>query len=177
MDHPIYFVRRKLSQAKRNYMTKEREVLAMNYALHKFRHYLLHFHFKFFTDHFALKYLVNKLVLEGRICRLFLLFKEFSFEVIIKTKIFNVGPDHLSRLESGESGGPIGDQLPNADLFWIESIPEYLEDITIFLSMGACKETYSTTHKCHMVVRASEYQLIMGKLCWTTERGVNQLSP
>jgi hypothetical protein len=41
----------------------------MIYALHKFRHYLLGSHFNFFTDHSALKYLVKKPMLEGRICR------------------------------------------------------------------------------------------------------------
>jgi hypothetical protein len=51
MDHPIYFVRRKLSQDERNYTTIEREGLFMIYALDKFRHYLLGSHFKFFTDH------------------------------------------------------------------------------------------------------------------------------
>jgi hypothetical protein len=74
MDNPIYFARRKLSQAKHKYTTTEREGLAMIYALHKFRNYLLGSHFKFFTNHSALKYLVNKPVLEGRICRWFLLF-------------------------------------------------------------------------------------------------------
>jgi hypothetical protein len=37
----------------------------MVYALHKFSHYLLGKHFKMFTDHYALKYLVNKLMLGG----------------------------------------------------------------------------------------------------------------
>jgi hypothetical protein len=41
----------------------------MIYALYKFRHYLLGYHFNFFIDHLALKYLVNKPMLEGRICR------------------------------------------------------------------------------------------------------------
>jgi hypothetical protein len=40
----------------------------MIYALQNFRHYLLGFHFKFFTDHFALKYLVKIPILEGIIC-------------------------------------------------------------------------------------------------------------
>jgi hypothetical protein len=75
MDHPIYFARRKLSQAEHNYTTTKREGLAMIYALHKFRHYLLGSHFKFFTDHFALKYLVNKPLLEGIICIWLLLFQ------------------------------------------------------------------------------------------------------
>jgi hypothetical protein len=84
MDHPIYFSSRKLSQAKRNYITIEREGLDMIYAIHNFRHYMLGSHFKFFTDHSALKYLVNKPILEGRICRWLFLFQEFSFEVIVK---------------------------------------------------------------------------------------------
>jgi hypothetical protein len=83
MDHPIYFVIRKFSQDEHNYTTIEREDLAMINALHKFRHYLLGSHFKFFTNHSTLKYLVNKTVLEGRLCRWFLLFQEFSFEVVI----------------------------------------------------------------------------------------------
>jgi hypothetical protein len=99
MDHPIYFVSRKLSQEKHNYTTTEREGLAMIYDLQKFRHYLLGSHFKFFTDHSALKYLVNKPMLEGTICRWLLLFQEFSFEFIIKMGRCNVAPDHLSRLE------------------------------------------------------------------------------
>jgi hypothetical protein len=63
-----------------------------------------------------------------------------------------------------ESGRAVDDQLPDADLFRIEAIPEYLEDIEIFLSTGACPETYSTTQKFHMVVRAAEYQLITRQL-------------
>jgi hypothetical protein len=47
MDHPIYFASRKLSQDECDYTTIEREGLAMVYALHKFRHYLLVSHFKF----------------------------------------------------------------------------------------------------------------------------------
>ena len=117
MDHPIYFTSRKLSQAERNYTMTEREGLAMIYSLQKFRHYLLGSHFNFFIDHSALNYLVNKPVLEGRICRWFLLFQEFYFEVIIKLGICNIGYDHLSRLESGESSREVDYQLPDADPF------------------------------------------------------------
>jgi hypothetical protein len=138
MDHPIYFLNRKLSQAECNYTTIEREGLAMICSLQKFRHYLLGSHFKFFTDRSAFKYLVNKPVLEGRICRWFLLFQAFSFEVIVKPGRCNVGPNHLSRLESGESGRAVDDQLLDAYLFRVEAIPEYLEDIVVFLSTEVC---------------------------------------
>lgn len=88
--------------------------------------------------HSALKYLVNKPVLERRIFRWFLLFQEFSFEVVIKPGRCNIGPNHLSILESGESGGTVNDQCPDAYFFWVEAIPKYLEDIAVLLSTGAC---------------------------------------
>ena len=84
MEDPISFLSRKLSKAEKNYSTTEREGLAMVYALQKFRHYLLGGHFKIYTNHSALKYLVNKPVLGGDICRWLLLFQEYDFEVIVK---------------------------------------------------------------------------------------------
>jgi hypothetical protein len=75
-----------------------------------------------------------------------------------------MGPNHLSRLESGESDEAVDDQLINENLFQVEAIPEYLDDITVLLSTGSCLEMYSTNQKHHMVVRATNYQLIAGKL-------------
>jgi hypothetical protein len=74
IDHPISFASKNLSTAEKNYTTTKREGLAMVYALKKFRQYLLGGHFKMLSDHSSLKYLVNKLVLGGRICIWILLF-------------------------------------------------------------------------------------------------------
>ena len=75
LDHPIAYASRNLSFVEQNYTTTEREGLVMVYALQKFRHYLLGGHFKMFTDHSALQYLVNKPMLGGgKICRWLLLF-------------------------------------------------------------------------------------------------------
>lgn len=65
LDHPISFVSRKLSKVENNYSTIEHKGLVMVYTLQKFRHYLLGRHFKMYTDHSALKYLVNKPMLGG----------------------------------------------------------------------------------------------------------------
>ena len=91
----------------------------MVYALQKFRHYLLGSHFKMFIDHSNLKYLVNKPVLGGTICRCLLLFQEYDFEIIVKPGRLNAGPDHLSRLESGEEPISLEECLPDAQLFSI----------------------------------------------------------
>ena len=80
-------------------------------VLQKFRHYLLGAHFKMFTDHSTLKYMVNKPMLGGNICRWLLLFQEYDFEIIDKLGRLNTGPDHLSRLESGEEPTSLEDSL------------------------------------------------------------------
>ena len=77
-----------------------------------------------YTNHSTLKYLVNKLVLGGNICRWFLMFQEFDFEVIIKLGLLNVGPDHLSRIESGEEPTILEDNFFDAQLFAIHMMED-----------------------------------------------------
>ena len=79
MDYPIVYSSQKLNKAERNYSTTEREALGMVFSLQKYRHYLLANPFIFYTDHQALKYLVNKPLHHGRICQWLLLFQEFEF--------------------------------------------------------------------------------------------------
>ena len=67
-----------------------------------------------FTNNYSLKYLVNKPVLGGKICRWVLIFQEFDFEIIVKPDLLNAGHDHLSRIEIGEEPTNIEDKLPEA---------------------------------------------------------------
>ena len=85
----------------------------MVYALQKYRHYLLGGHFKMYTDHFMLKYMVNKPVLGEQICTWLLLFQEYDFEVVVKPGWLNTGLDHLSHIEIGEEPTNLEEGLPN----------------------------------------------------------------
>jgi hypothetical protein len=114
LDHPIAFASIKLSKSEHNYNTTLRDGRSMVYELHKFGHYLLGKHFKMFTEHSSLKYLVNKPVLGGRICIWILLFQEFDFEVIFKPSKMNAGLDHLSRVTNGQEPTSLEDNFPNS---------------------------------------------------------------
>lgn len=56
----IYYASKSLNDAQRNYTTTEKELLAVVYALDKFRAYLIGSSIVVFTDHSALKYLLTK---------------------------------------------------------------------------------------------------------------------
>ena len=58
-----------LNEAQRNYTTIEKELLAMVYALDKFRAYLVGSHIIIFTNHSALKYLLTKKNSKARLIR------------------------------------------------------------------------------------------------------------
>ncbi len=49
-----------LNYTKRNYTITRTKALAMVYALHKFKHYLLGNKFTFYVGHMALACLINK---------------------------------------------------------------------------------------------------------------------
>jgi hypothetical protein len=134
INHPIAFASRNLSTAERNYTTTEREGLAIVYVLQNFRHYLLGGHFKMFTYHSELKYLVNNTMLGGRICRCLLLFQEYDFEIVVNPGIMNKGPDHLSKLEHREEPTSLDDTLPNAQLLAIRKVDDHFAEIVKFMS-------------------------------------------
>jgi hypothetical protein len=59
-NQPIAYTSQLLNYAEKNYTTTKKEALAMVYALHKYRHYLLSNKFVFYVDHMTLLYLVKK---------------------------------------------------------------------------------------------------------------------
>jgi hypothetical protein len=117
-----------------------------------------------FTYHFALKYLVNKPVLGGRICIWLLLFQNFDFEVVENPVRLNAGPYHLSRITNGEEQRILEDNFPNAQLFSVHIDDEYFPDIIEFLSKGFYPKEYTTVQKKNLVVRDADYKLIVGHL-------------
>ena len=65
----IYYASRTLSGAQMNYTTTEKELLAVVFALDKFRSYLLGSKVVVYSDHAALKYLLSKKDTKPRLIR------------------------------------------------------------------------------------------------------------
>ena len=69
----VYYASKTLNEAQRNYTTIEKELLAVVYALDKFRAYLVGSDIIIFTDHSDLKYLLTKHNAKTRLIRWVLL--------------------------------------------------------------------------------------------------------
>ena len=73
----------------------------------------------------------------------------------------------MSRIESGEEPTSLEDNLPNTQLFVIHMMDDQNTDfnaIIHLLSTGSAPKGLSTNQKKHLVVRATDYTLIMGHL-------------
>nr|GEZ44004.1 reverse transcriptase domain-containing protein [Tanacetum cinerariifolium] len=97
---PIHYASKTMTQAEANYMTTEKEMLAVVYAFEKFRSYLIMNKSIVYTDHSALKYLFAKKDAKARLLRWIILLQEFNFKVIDTKRAKNYAADHLSRLEN-----------------------------------------------------------------------------
>ncbi|GJZ99732.1 reverse transcriptase domain-containing protein, partial [Tanacetum coccineum] len=108
---PIHYASKTMTEAQIHYTTTEKEMLAVVYAFEKFRPYLVLSKSIVYTDHSALKYLMNKQDAKPRLLRWVLLLQEFDITILDKKGSENLAADHLSRLEN-----PHKDVLENKDI-------------------------------------------------------------
>ncbi|KAL6316911.1 hypothetical protein AAG906_023566 [Vitis piasezkii] len=141
----IYYARKTLNEAQRNYTTLEKELLAMSFALDKFRAYL---------------YLLTKQDAKARLIRWILLLQEFNLQIRDKKGVKNVVADHLSRLVIAHDshGLPINDDFPEESLMSIEVTPWY-SHIVNYLVLGEVPSEWSAQDKKHFFAKIHAYSL------------------
>jgi hypothetical protein len=135
----IYYSSRTLNNAQLNYSTTEKELLAVVFALDKFRSYLLGSKIIIYSDHAALKYLFSKKDAKSCLIRWILLLQEFDIEIRDKKGTKNVVANHLSRLtmDFTEDATPISETFLDEQLMYIaHNLAPWFADIVNYLVTG-----------------------------------------
>ncbi|KAL6343015.1 hypothetical protein AAG906_017035 [Vitis piasezkii] len=127
----IYYASKTLNEAQRNYTTTEKELLAVVFALDKFRAYLVGSFIIVFTDHSALK---------------------------DKKGVENVVADHLSRLAIAHNSHvlPINDDFPEESLMLLEKTPWYAH-IANYLVIGKVPSEWKAQDRKHFFAKIHAY--------------------
>ncbi|KAM2886412.1 hypothetical protein COP2_013485 [Malus domestica] len=159
--HVIYYASRTLNDAQLNYSTTEKELLAVVFALDKFRSYLLGTKVIIFTDHATLKYLLTKKEAKPRLIRWMLLLQEFDIEIRDKKGVENVVADHLSRMVHEESS-PISETFPDEQLMSIQIVRRCVNEsefqsILTFCHSYACGGHFGTQRTALKVLECGFY--------------------
>nr|GEY80469.1 reverse transcriptase domain-containing protein [Tanacetum cinerariifolium] len=138
---PIHYASKTMTEAQNHYTTTKKEMLAVVYAFEKFRPYLVLSKSIVYTDHSALKYLLNKQDAKLRLIRWVLLLQEFDIIIRDKKGTKNLAADHLSRLEN-----------PHKDVFKNKDINKKFPLDTLDQIIQRCvhgQEAYDILRACH----------------------------
>jgi hypothetical protein len=133
----IAYASKTLNDAQLNYATTEKVLLAVVFAIEKFRSYLVGAKVIVFTNHAALKYLLTKTDAKPRLIRWILLLQEFDIEIKNKPRVENSVVDHLSRLHlEHDSSLPINDFLRDDTPLRVDHRDPWYVDIVNFMASG-----------------------------------------
>jgi hypothetical protein len=149
LPHAIYYASKTLMDAQVNYTTTEKELLAVVFALDKFRSYLLGSKVIIYSDHAALRHLLAKKETKPRLIRWILLLQEFDIVIRDKKGTENVVADHLSWIQfETVQPLPVHDSFPDEQLFEITPRePPWYADIINYLATGQIPSHWSKQDK------------------------------
>jgi len=134
-------------------------LLAIVYALEKFRSYLIGYKVVVFTNYAAIKYLLNKSDSKPRLIRWILLLQEFDLEIKDKKGCENNVVDHLSRLANEEVTTlepEVLAEFPDEKFLAVQKRP-WFADMTNFKAVGVVPEDYDWCQRKKLFKEANQY--------------------
>ncbi|XP_068319470.1 uncharacterized protein [Pyrus communis] len=161
VPHVIYYASQTLNDAQLNYSTTEKELLAVVFALEKFRSYLIGTKVIVFSDHAALKYLLTKKDAKPRLIRWILLLQEFNLEIKDKKGSENVVADHLSRLvhsNTEEDLIPLCESFMDEQLFSLKVTDLWYADIINYKVTKKIPDDFTRAQKDKLVKTVKYYE-------------------
>jgi hypothetical protein len=135
--YAICYTSKTLTGPQLNYAKMEKELLAVVFAIKKFRSYFLAAKFIVYTNHASLKYLLTKKDAKPHLIRWILLLQEYNLEIKDKKGVENYVAHHLSRLQFEESTElPINDYMRDDTLLKVLTTEPWFANIINYIMAG-----------------------------------------
>jgi hypothetical protein len=135
--YAISYASKTLTGPQLNYARTEKELLAVVFAIEKFRSYLVGTKVNVYTDHAALKYLLTKKDAKPCLVWWILLLQEFDLKIRDKKGVENSVADHLSHLPFEESAElPINDYMRDDTLLKVSTTDPWYTNIINYIVAG-----------------------------------------
>jgi hypothetical protein len=114
-----------------------KKILAVFFAIDKFRSYFVGVKDIVYTDHASLKYLLTNKDAKPRLIRWIPLLQEFNLEIKDKKGVKNIVADHLSRMQvTNMQEPPINDFLCNDIILKVTDSNPWYANIVNFMVLG-----------------------------------------
>ena len=91
--------------------------MAVVYSINKFHHYITGYEVFVHTDHYAIRFLMNKPITNGRVTQWLPLLQEFNITIIDQPGKENLVADFLSRIQHEDGTKLVDNTFPNEHLF------------------------------------------------------------
>jgi len=75
----------------------------------------------------------------------------------VKTGQLNVGPNHLSQIETSVEPTNIKDGLPDAQIFKVGMVDGHYEKFIQFLLIGKVPDDFTTSQKKQLVIQVTKF--------------------
>ncbi|RDY05499.1 Retrovirus-related Pol polyprotein, partial [Mucuna pruriens] len=163
--HVIAYASKTMDLAQQNNTTTEKELLAIVFALDKFRSYLLGSKIIVFSDHAALRYLLKKPDAKPRLIR-------------DKKGVENFVADHLSRIGKGSEPKPIQDEFLDEQLLHIKTATPWFADICNYVATSHFPPEAFQAYKDKIQSNAKYYiwdDPYLWRLC--NDKGIDFMGP
>ena len=168
-ERPISFISRHLTVAEQSWHIREKEALAIIWALESFRHFLQGSKFHVRTDHSSLKWLLDAKT--GRLGRWALRLMEFGpFQILHRSGKTHTNVDALSRHI------PLSDVLPDNTTCFVIPVAMALPSKEEFISAQA-RDPQCVDALKNAWSKVKPFALIDGLVAVQTEKGARVLLP
>jgi hypothetical protein len=166
-SYVIYFVSKNLSLAEINYIVTKKEFLVVFHVINKFHYYITGYEVFLHTDHFFIRFLMNKPITNGRVTRWLLLLQEFNITMLDRPRKENLAANFLSQIKNEDDDIPIDDSFPDEHIFSLSINTPCFSNMEKYLATRKLPSHLSPHEKRKIIMQSDNYSWVFHEIFLT----------